>query len=169
MTRKLEETFDIPHDDGQVEENFEEDIENSTQTASEIMSALTSVEKIDVALSTVEDLSAYNDEMDEISRKALDAYKDLLILGMNSPVGNAGRLLEVANMMLRTALDARSNKAANKLKTIELQIRKARLDADMGEVTGAGMGLSHRDMVDYIKEISMTPKPNDSDDKNTNK
>jgi hypothetical protein len=41
---------------------------------------------------------------------------------------HAGKIFEVAGNMLKTALEARNAKADKKIRVIELQLRKARLD-----------------------------------------
>jgi hypothetical protein len=161
MTKQLEEelglppTFDSISDESEGEQNdidYESEIQTQEDNATNILNALSAAEKIDYALATVSELDEYVDEMDDIAKEALSAYKDTLLLGMNYPIGNASRLLEVANMMLRTALDAKSNKAAHRLKTVELQLRKARIDQEGGGYETVGPGLNHKDIVDVIRE-----------------
>jgi len=166
MNKKLEEEFNLPPT-VYKDEDEEELIEEKQQEAAHILNALSSAEKVDYALGTVSSLDVHDTEMDEISEKALEAYKDLLVLGMNAPIGNASRLLEVASMMLKTALDARSNKAAKKLKVIELQLRKAKLDSDQGGVDNSGPGLGHKEMVDIIKNGLLALSDDKSDDKSS--
>lgn len=170
MTSKLEETFGIPPSDQESEDISDQMIQEQEGEAVKLLNALTNAEKIDVALATVEDLQSYVDEMDEISKKALDAYEEMVRLGMNAPISNAARLLEVSNMMLRTALDARSNKAVHKLRTVELQIRKARLDQEGHGAEPVGAGLGHKEIVDLVKErlLQGPSEPSNPDKNNEN-
>ena len=101
--------------------------------ANEVINALEMSEKIDHALATVANISAADTEMDDIAVKALKAYQDLCDASVNMPDNYVGRVYEVAATMLKVALDAREAKLNRKLKTIELQIKKAALDKNSGD------------------------------------
>jgi len=77
--------------------------------------------------------------MDDIHQKALDAFNDLLQLGMNVEIHAGAKLLETANQMLKTAMEAKDSKVDRKLKMINLQLQKAKLDHKV--VTSKGDGL----------------------------
>ena len=49
-------------------------------------------------------------------------------LGMNVDSRYSGRIFEVASTMLRNAIDAKSNKIDKKLKMVELQLKKMKID-----------------------------------------
>jgi hypothetical protein len=51
-------------------------------------------------------------------------------LGMNVESRYGGRVFEVAGSMLKTSLDAKVAKMDKKLKMIELQLKKEKLDKD---------------------------------------
>jgi len=51
-------------------------------------------------------------------------------LGMNVDSRYSGRIFEVASGMLRNAIDAKNNKIINKLKMVELQLKKLKIDKD---------------------------------------
>ena len=61
-------------------------------------------------------------------------YADLMDLGMNIEARYAGRIFEVAGTNLKTALDAKAAKVDKKLKMVELQLKKSKLDRDSGEL-----------------------------------
>ena len=131
MTKKLEETFNItPAEEEPVEEVEEETptIEESTELTNILYSELKTTEKIDSALPLVQDLNQHDKEMDDIHQKALDAFNDLVQLGMNVEVHAGAKLLETANQMLKTAMEAKDSKVDRKLKMINLQLQKAKLD-----------------------------------------
>jgi hypothetical protein len=51
-------------------------------------------------------------------------------LGMNVEARYSGRVFEVAASMLKNAIDAKSAKIDKKLKMIELQLKKQKMDND---------------------------------------
>ena len=62
---------------------------------------------------------------------------------MNVEVRYSGRIFEVASSMLKNAVDAKSAKIDKKLKAVDLQMRKLKLDQDSPEdpneiVNGSG-------------------------------
>jgi hypothetical protein len=130
MTKKLEETFDIQPAE-EIVETIEEEapsIEESKELTEILYSELKTTEKIDSALPLVSDLNQHDKEMDDIHRMALDAFNDLVQLGMNVEVHAGAKLLETANQMLKTAMEAKDSKVDRKLKMINLQLQKAKLD-----------------------------------------
>ena len=131
MTKKLEETFNIQPAEEEVVETIEEEIpsiEESKELTEMLYSELKTTEKIDSALPLVSDLNQHDKEMDDIHKMALDAFNDLVQLGMNVEVHAGAKLLETANQMLKTAMEAKDSKVDRKLKMINLQLQKAKLD-----------------------------------------
>ena len=136
-TKAMEDFFNLP-----VTESPPTYDESSVKSQSEIMaeakeifSSLTTAEKVDYALPTVTGLDAHDTDMDDIARRAVDTFNDLISLGGNVPDMHAGKIYEVAGQMLKTALDAKNAKADKKLKMIELQLKKVRaeqIDLDQG-------------------------------------
>ena len=126
------------------------------EDAKEIYSALTTAEKVDFALPTVQGLEIHDNEMDEISKKAMSTFEDLISLGNNVPDMHAGKIYEVANQMLTTALNARNSKADKKLKLIELQLKKIRseqIDREAGlgpKSTGSGAEFDRNDLLKHM-------------------
>ena len=57
-------------------------------------------------------------------------------LGMNVEGRYSGRVFEVAGNMLKTSLDARVAKLDKKLKMVELQLKKEKLDKEDSSPTG---------------------------------
>ena len=58
------------------------------------------------------------------------AYDDLMDLGMNVEARYSGRIFEVAGTMLKTNLDSKVAKLDKKLKMVELQLKKEKLDKE---------------------------------------
>jgi len=147
MTKKLEETFNLtPTDEKDPLDVYNDDrlstnkdveslntqivpsIEESKEISELLYAELETTEKIDSALPLVRDLNQHDKEMDDIHKMALDAFRDLLSLGMNVEIHAGAKLLETANQMLKTAMEAKDSKVDRKLKMIGLQLQKAKLD-----------------------------------------
>jgi hypothetical protein len=137
MTKSLEETFNLPPikevikvEKVEVEKIEINPIANGSETdeTTQIIKALTVAEKIDHALTKVDDLDNNDSEMDDIAKEALNAYVELKDLAMNMSDAHSGRMMEVAASMLKTSLDAKEAKINRKLKTIDLQLKKMRMD-----------------------------------------
>jgi hypothetical protein len=159
MTRRLEELFDLPPSAAEI------DAEVPAITVNQALLAeldLT-IDKVDNALPAVRGLDATDAEMDELSDMAKGSYKDLMDLGMQVDSRFASEIFGVASNMLGHAITAKTAKLDKKLKMIDLQMKKMRLDqqqqaldskaADSGTAppqTAEGMVLSRNDLLDRI-------------------
>lgn len=124
MTRKLEELFDLPTSEDDITPAATPE-QPTTAHLAEIDDA---IDKIDAALPMVKDLSATDTEMDELAKLATDSYKDLMDLGMQVDSRFASEIFNSAGTMLGHAITAKTAKMNKKLKMIDLQLKKARLD-----------------------------------------
>ena len=161
MTKKLEELFDLAPS---VEKTAEpapqpaEDLRSQLQTLDE------TIDKIDSALPGVRGLEANDEEMDSLADLAKSSYNDLMDLGMQVDSRFASEIFSVASNMLGHAITAKTAKMDKKLKMIDLQLKKMRLDqqqsvidakaadADAGEAmqTAQGMVLSRNDLLERL-------------------
>lgn len=152
MTRKLEELFDLPPSDADISKSVPELEENR----STIVAIDAAIDKIDTALPAVKGLDASDTEMDELANLATSSYKDLMDLGMQVDSRFASDIFSVASNMLGHAITAKTAKLDKKLKMIDLQLKKARLDQAQGEdkpaATQQGQGhvLSRNELLDRI-------------------
>lgn len=153
MTRKLEEMFDLDP----VEQQPDNELHKPIEQASTPIPADTfkNIDKIESALPAVKGLEASDQEMDELGQLAQDSYKDLMDLGMNVDSRFASEIFQVANNMLGHAISAKTAKINKKLKMIDLQLKKAKLDSDTskkGEVIEAGEGhiLDRNEMLEQL-------------------
>src|SRR6056300_854869 len=142
MTKKLEDILNLPN----VKEAFKQvdDKESKREgkdrqapknvdpkTAAALKASYAEFDKIEKALPQVKGLGELSDlELDKLAVEAEESYKNLMDLGMNVDSRYSGRIFEVASGMLRNAIDAKNNKIANKLKMVELQLKKMKLDKD---------------------------------------
>ena len=135
MTKRLEEFFNLSSSVEEENTDIEPVEQPSGDIPTEIMSSLTTAERINFALPTVVGLDSHDSEVDAIAEKAIKTYDDLILLGGNVSDLHAGKIYEVASQLLKTALDARNSKADKKLKMIELQLKKMRaeqIDFELG-------------------------------------
>jgi hypothetical protein len=123
MTKKLEELFNLPEtlEAGQEESGLASKLETITAIDD-------AIDKIDAALPTVRDLEAADSEMDELAKLARDKFEDLMDLGMNVEARYAGAILQTAGTLLGHAIVAKQAKLDKKLRMVDLQLKKARLD-----------------------------------------
>ena len=107
------------------------------------------VQEITRGLPQIQELNELDDkELDHLATKAEQAYDDLMDLGMNVEVRYSGRIFEVAGTMMKNAIDAKSAKIEKKLKAIDLQLKKYKIDKDSHTdddiVQGQGFVISDR-------------------------
>lgn len=126
MTRKLEDLFDLPTT--APETDSVPAVNETRATLAEIDAA---IDKIDAALPAVKGLDVSDNEMDELASLAQGSYKDLMDLGMNVDSRFASEIFSVASNMLGHAITAKTAKMNKKIKMIELQMKKAKLDNDL--------------------------------------
>jgi hypothetical protein len=154
MTKKLEELLNLPASKDIVDDARAEEKKAAKQRAvvaqEDTIRDISEFDKIASALPAVKGLGQMaDDELNEIAEKAMDAYDDLMDLGMNVESRYASRVFEVAGGMLKTSLDAKVAKMDKKLKMIELQLKKQAIDqkansADDSIVNGAGYVVTDR-------------------------
>ena len=75
---------------------------------------------------------------------------------MNVDSRYSGRIFEVASTMLRNAIDAKSNKIDKKLKMVELQLKKMKIDQTGDNDTGTveeSEGFVISDRNDLMKKL----------------
>jgi len=156
MTKKLEEIFDLETEDTQdsMREKLElEQDSKDDREANALIQQKLGLDKIDAALPQVDGL-AEDEEIDTYAQESFQAYKDLMDLGMNIEPRLAGRIMEVASSMMGNAINAKNLKVDKKLKMIELQLKKMKLDQNAPEeeaVTGTGTVIADRN--ELIKQI----------------
>ena len=128
MTRKLEEILNLPDSKEIIKK---EETPKRVKQIPQSFRNMSEFDKISAALPPVTGLGDLSDtEFDELAEKASNAYDDLMDLGMNVEARYSARLFEVASTMLKNAIDAKSAKVDKKLKMIELQLKKQKIDAD---------------------------------------
>jgi hypothetical protein len=87
---------------------------------------------------------------------AVDSFKDLSDLGMQVDSRFSSEIFSVASNMLGHAITAKTNKVEKKLKSIDLQLKKYKIDKDNNEdpndvINGAGYVVLDRN--EMIKKL----------------
>ena len=141
MTKKLEELLNLPENKDLLRPtkvtSEEREKARAEAPAENLFRDIAEFDKISSALPEVKGLGDLSDsEFDALAQRATDAYDDLMDLGMNVEARYSSRIFEVAGSMLKNAIDAKSAKIDKKLKMIELQIKKAKLDQDAQKPSG---------------------------------
>ena len=144
MTKKLEDILNLPNvkeafkevDKKEKDKKLKETANGNPstknldpQTQKNLQRSYAEFDKVAAALPQVKGLGELSDlELDKLAVEAEESYKNLMDLGMNVDSRYSGRIFEVAGNFLRNAIDAKAGKIDKKLKMIELQLKKQKLD-----------------------------------------
>jgi len=144
MTKKLEDILNLPNvkeafkevDKKEKDKKIKEANGHNTssknldpQTQANLQKSYAEFDKISSALPQVKGLGELSDlELDKLAVEAEESYKNLMDLGMNVDSRYSGRIFEVAGNFLRNAIDAKAGKIDKKLKMVELQLKKQKID-----------------------------------------
>jgi hypothetical protein len=155
MTKKLEEILNLPESKKVVK--AEETKRELPSAVPPLLRDISEFDKISAALPAVKGLGDLGDqELDDLAQKAKDAYDDIMDLGMNVEARYSARMFEVAASMLGHAITAKTAKLDKKLKMIDLQLKKQKLDNDSSSddgVTISGEGVIITDRNSLIEKL----------------
>jgi len=155
MTKKLEELFDLPSSESIGDHLIDSSHLTIEDTKTIISNVDTTIDKIDAALAEVSDVDQSDSELDEIANLAKKSFEDLSDLGMNVDSRFAAEIFSVAGTMLGHALSAKTAKMNKKLKMIDLQMKKLKMDRDIKDVDGPsetaqGQVLNRNDILERL-------------------
>ena len=149
MTKKLEDILNLPNikeefkkvdkKEKEINTNQSNGVQKNVdpKTAKNLEKTYAEFDKIAASLPQVKGLGDLSDlELDKLAIEAEESYKTLMDLGMNVDSRYSGRIFEVASTMLRNAIDAKGSKIDKKLKMVELQLKKLKIDKTGGDDTG---------------------------------
>jgi len=118
MTKQLETVFDLPPmPEGDAEQLAKE---------------MEVLDELDSKVPAITDLSSSDKEMDDLASKASNAFDDLMSLGMNVESRFAAPIFDAASKMLGHAVMAKTAKLDKKLKAIDLELKRQRLEMQKG-------------------------------------
>lgn len=160
MTKKLEELFDFDKIESIEKPAAEPEAHTVEETRTAIVEIDDAIDKINEALPAVQDLNSSDQELDDIAAKATETFENLTDLGFNVDSRYAAELFAVAGTMLGHALTAKQTKLQKKLKIIELQMKKLKLDQDAAKAKvddpaaeqAEGKVLSRNDLLEMLKD-----------------
>lgn len=118
MTKKLEELFDMEENPALDSEEYQE--------ASRELEAIES--QLPDNSNSITDLSTSDQEMDDLASKAVKHYDDLMDLGMNVEPRFSAPIFDAASKLLGHAITAKTSKIDKKLKALDLDIKRRRLE-----------------------------------------
>ena len=145
MTKKLEELFNL---DSVEPEKVETPPVATHEEVNSLEEQYEAVQAITRDLPQIKELDNLDEkELDNLAKKAEQAYDDLMDLGMNVEVRYASRIFEVASSMMGNAITAKTNKIEKKLK----------MDQDAGNdpndvINGQGYVITDRN--ELLKKLS---------------
>lgn len=147
MTKKLEEIFNLEENSKKKEPKIEKKDHEEVKSLDDSYRAVAAITKDLPQIKELDDLD--DKELDNLASKAEQAYDDLMDLGMNVEVRYAGRIFEVASSMMANAVTAKTAKIDKKLKAIDLQLKKYKIDKDNNEdpndiINGQGYVITDR-------------------------
>ena len=149
----------MPSQEGTLDPTVDESTSFVNENRELITEVDRAIDKIDAALPTVRDLETGDNELDELARLAQSKAEDLIDLGMNVEPRFSGVILQTAGVMLGHAITAKTAKLDKKLKMVQLQLAKAKLDyqikKDAGNavdqaVDGEGIVLDRNELLKQI-------------------
>jgi hypothetical protein len=115
------------------------------------------IDKIDEALPAVRGLDASDGEMDDLAAKATETFDDLMNLGMQVDSRYSSEIFAVASTMLGHAITAKTAKLNKKLKMVDLQMKKLKMDQEQARnapeaavETAHGQVLSRNDLLERL-------------------
>ena len=154
MTRKLEEIFQFDKLEPLGTDSVSDTVEHARSQLVEIDAT---IDKIDSALPTVRDLETGDRELDDLAAKAQETFDTLMDLGFNVDSRYSSEIFAVASTMLGHALTAKTTKLNKKLKMVDLQLKKLKLDQDQARAapeqaveTAHGQVLSRNDLLERL-------------------
>ena len=159
MTKRIEDILNLtPKADSKKNlKPVDEEIAAKAQEVKTLEDSLVAISETTKNLPQIAELNDLDDrELDDLAAKAEQAYDDLMDLGMNVEVRYSGRIFEVAGSMLKNAIDAKSAKIEKKLKAIDLQLKKYKIDKETPEDAGNilnGEGYVITDRNELLKKL----------------
>jgi hypothetical protein len=167
--QRLEELFDLPRSGDEDEPTSDTDQQAASDAAQLpiLPETLASLDKIEAALPAVKGLEASDQEMDDLARRAQESFDDLMNLGMQVDSRYASEIFAVAGAMLGHAITAKTAKMNKKLKMIDMQMKKVKLDRE-GEQdypampTAQGHVLDRNELLNHLLNKDAADQPKDA-------
>lgn len=170
QNQKLEELFDLPRSDQEDDDSIngpDSQIASDAAQLPILPETLASLDKIEAALPAVKGLESSDQEMDDLARRAQESFDDLMNLGMQVDSRYASEIFAVAGTMLGHAITAKTAKVNKKLKMIDMQMKKIKLDREgsaddnLALPTAQGHVLDRNELLRHILGKDAADQPKD--------
>ena len=155
--KNLEALFNLPRDQDSsaIEPGVPAHTDDIATRLAILPETLDALDKIEAALPAVRGLESSDQEMDDLASKATESFDNLMDLGMNVDSRYASEIFNVASQMLGHAITAKNAKLNKKLKMIELQLKKVKLDRELAgdsveHPTGQGHVLDRNELLRQV-------------------
>lgn len=104
----------------------------------EIKTALQTAQHMRQQLVQIPDVSEKETEIDAIAESAAGYFEDIMDKAFNAEDRFAPELFNAANSLLKTALDGKTAIINSKLKLLDLELKKQKLDAELRKLQPQG-------------------------------
>ena len=105
-------------------DNKTESAEEAVEENEEISTELVKCETLEKQIQAFQDTDGHSNDMDQVAKVAMESYVQLMETGDNfADTKYAAKFYEVANSMLKNALDAKNSKVLVKIKKMELLLK----------------------------------------------
>jgi hypothetical protein len=167
ITKRLEEIFNLPEAAISKLESKSTDFDTTSidQNKEMLASANNIIDRIDQALPQVHELDSADAELDELANLAKTKFEDLMDLGLNVEARYSGQILQTAGILLGHAISAKQAKIDKKLRMVDLQLKKLKLDQSMTKpdtslpaIDGTAVVLDRNELLKQILAERVDPK-----------
>ena len=166
QNQRLEELFNLPtagDDDETPINDHDQQAASETAQLPILPETLASLDKIEAALPAVRGLESSDQEMDDLAQRAKESFDDLMNLGMQVDSRYASEIFAVASTMLGHAITAKTAKMNKKLRMIDMQMKKVKLDREGGPEAALPVGQGHvldrNELLNHLLGKSSTDQP----------
>lgn len=125
MTKQLQELFNLTET---AEPELQESVKTIMENRELIAEADAAIDRIDEALPLVRSLDMVDSELDDLADSAKKRFDDMMDLALNVDPRFGGPIFQTASNLLGHAISAKQAKIDRKLRTVALQLQKAKLD-----------------------------------------
>jgi hypothetical protein len=169
QNQRLEELFNLPTAGADDETSPDDTDHQAASDAAQLPilpETLASLDKIEAALPAVRGLESSDQEMDDLARRAQESFDDLMNLGMQVDSRYASEIFAVAGTMLGHAITAKTAKMNKKLRMIDMQMKKVKLDREGGTDSAMPVGQGHvldrNELLNHLLGKTNTDQPKDT-------
>lgn len=134
---ELQQALSMMRSDVEIDEDDDESTDNETEMSQEdIQTALAEAKNMKYQLQQIPDILDKEQEIDDIANDAAKYFEDIMDKAFNTEDRFAPELFNAANSLLKTALDGKNAIINAKLKLLDLELKKRKLEQDFAKSGG---------------------------------